>query len=104
MEVRGTVPAASSFTPWGPLRQGSVASVLEEVSTVRGSGWVDDEHGILRLILNPQPDPPATAGGTDCVQPKLHVFVEENFHAAACSISCASSCNAPRTALSVNVG
>jgi hypothetical protein len=27
---------------------------LEEVSTVRGSGWVDDQHAILLMILNPE--------------------------------------------------
>ncbi len=26
---------------------------LDRVSTVRGSGWVDDQHVILLMILNP---------------------------------------------------
>jgi len=28
---------------------------LDTVSTVRGSGWVDDQHVILLMVLNPQP-------------------------------------------------
>ncbi len=28
---------------------------LDTVSTVRGSGWGDDRHVILLMILNPQP-------------------------------------------------
>jgi hypothetical protein len=34
---------------------GPTAFPLEEVSTVRGSGWVDDQHAILLLILKPEP-------------------------------------------------
>jgi hypothetical protein len=30
---------------------------LEEVSTVRGSGWVDDQYAKLRMILNPDGRP-----------------------------------------------
>ena len=41
---------------------------LEEVSTTCGSGWVNDQHAILLLILGAKVYPPATAGGTDCVQ------------------------------------
>jgi hypothetical protein len=30
---------------------------LEEVSTVRGSGWVNDQHVVFPMILNSQPLP-----------------------------------------------
>jgi hypothetical protein len=30
---------------------------LEEVSTVRGSGWVDDQYAKLLMILNPDGQP-----------------------------------------------
>ena len=40
-----------------------------EVSTSRGSGWVDDERALFLLILScGRCDPPAIAGGTDLVQ------------------------------------
>ncbi len=32
-----------------------VALPLEEVSTVRGSGWVDDQYANLLMILNLEP-------------------------------------------------
>jgi len=42
---------------------------LDTVSTTCDSGWVDDQHPILLRV-----DPPAIAGGTDCVQVGLSDF------------------------------
>ena len=51
------------------------APILEEVSTVRGSGWVDDQHAIFAIdfesgaLTHPLP-----RGGTDCVQERIRTF------------------------------
>jgi hypothetical protein len=62
-------PIVKSFEPredWGwcyveGLPQKSGCHPWDTVSTVRGSGWVGDQHVILLMILNPKILPPATA-------------------------------------------
>ena len=52
----------------------SPKSLLENVSTTCGSGWVDVEHAKFLLILNSTVDPPATAGGTDSAPTTISDF------------------------------
>ena len=44
---------------------------LEQVSTVRGSGCVNDQHAVILTFLTPMAYPSATADGTDLFQARV---------------------------------